>query len=185
MTALAQNLYENFPWRGYDDPSMPEAAWWGSVVVTGDASGGSMIAQIDFKLEGVPLSGDIFNLEELNASIGVSASRLGSLVAVGMGPRQGASFVDRLYSVVLKDSNPQLVIASLAGGKGGGDSMLNLPAMIGTVRGSPDDIGTLRLSMDNEGVGVALTMTAFGYRWGPRSMLAPNGPQRPVQSIFG
>lgn len=51
---------------GYDDPSLPIRIWRSSVEVTGDASGGNRIVQINLKAAGVP-PGNVFSLEQLAA----------------------------------------------------------------------------------------------------------------------
>lgn len=184
MTIVADTGVQTMPWRGYDDPRFPEAVWWGSTVVVGDASGGTMNARIIFKDEGQLVSGNIWNLEELNAFVNDDDLRNVFMVANGLAPQRNASFVDRQYGLELRDTGSSNSQAALAGGRGG-DQMLKLPTMLGTVRGVQDDIAALVVGLTNAGVTVSLSITAMGYQWGPRSVMAEGGPQRPPLSIFG
>lgn len=185
MSVSEEALYLNLPWRGYDDPSLPEGVWWGTVLVAGDASGGSQTATIQFKQEGQAISGDIFSLEELNAFAGVSSELLATLRTTNMAPFPGAAFPNRFYSMVLKDMAASNGSTALRGGRGGDEGMMKLPTMLGAASGGAGAVAAVGVEIGNQGVGVGLAITAMGYRWGPRSVLAPGGPQRPARSVFG
>ena len=185
MTVVADEAIHVMPWRGYDDPTLPEAIWWGSAVVVGDASGGTMNARLCFKNEGDPVSGNIWNLEEFNAFLNDQTLSSMFMKTVGLAPTKGAAFVDRQYALETFSTGSANGQAVLRGGRGGSEGMLKLPTMLGTVRGVADDIAVLTFGRNNEGAATSLAVTAFGYQWGPRSMMAEGGPQRPPQSVFG
>jgi len=171
-------------WRGYDDPALPEGIWSASGVVVGDASGGVMFTRILFHPEGAPLDGNIYNLEQLEGFFAGSAARPGFMNTVGMVPANDPGFLDRLMFLSWSFGGAGIGNSMLIGGRGGGAGQMGLPFLIGTVRGTADDVGALDVGFANVNLEV-LAVTAMGYRWGPRSVMAPGGPQRPIGSIFG
>lgn len=179
MTIVANFPFRRLPYRGYDDPSLPVGIWWGSGTVVGDASGGTAQVRFEFAAEGVPVSGDIFNLEQLSVLLSVLANEDGFLTTVGLAPASNLPAFDRIWALELG-----------AIGSGSGNSALSfnrpqLPLFLGTRRGDVDDVALLAVGVDNPTVTDSLSASAMGYIWEARSILAPGGPQRPARSLFG
>lgn len=185
MTVIARVGWQAAPWRGYDDPSLPEGIWFASPVVIGDASGGTSSAQVLFGDEGDPLSGDIFTVETIEAFISDPTGFLGFWNIIGMAPAFQSSFIDRLGFLQFGSGGAVFGQSLIHGGRGGGSTMPLLPLVLGTRRGTADSLAAFSVGTDNIGVGDSLAVACMGYRWGPRSILAPGGPQRPARSIFG
>ena len=184
MTIAGTTNVHPVGWRGSDDPASPEGVWYSSGTVVGDASGGLVLLRTNFKEEGELLSGDIWNIEQLDVFIGDETLTAAFWRIVGMAPVTGSSHVDRIGGIALTAAGSALGQAAAAGGRGG-FGQLKLPMMLGTVRGTQEDVACFDIGRNNIGVGAALSVTMMGYRWGPRSILAPGGPQRPVNSVFG
>lgn len=172
MTVGATSMYRPAPFRGHDHPSLPVGIWWGSVVVLGDASGGLMTVQIMFGDEEDPISGDLFSLEELSIFASVATTENGELVANGLAPSPDTAFIDRRWGFTLIPQatrvNTYLPNRDL------------LPIFLGARRGGAASFAALEASIDNQGVGTSFVLTALGYRWEGRSILAPGGVLKPV-----
>lgn len=166
-------------WSGSDRPQLPAGIWWGSGTQVGDASGGQLRIRFEFSAEGDPASGDIYSLEQMSGFISIITQTKGWMSTIGMAPQAGSSLFDRLWAILYDSTAPTLAQASMS------DDTPLLPILIGTLRGGVDDIGALEFGVDNPTATDSLSVTAMGYRWTSRSVLAEGGPQRPSNSIFG
>lgn len=185
MSIAGETLIQQLQWRGHDDPSLPEGIWWASLATVGDASGGTQRNDILFKPEGEPLDGSIYSLEQLTAFISNASNTDGFLQITGLSPPQpGSSFLDRFLHLQFESMGSAIGNAALDGGKGGFGSPL-LPLLLGSARGTIDSEASLRVGTNNLTATDSLSVTALGYRWGPRAVLALGGPQRPERAIFG
>lgn len=178
MTILAIAPVRRLAYRGYDDPSLPLGIWWGSGTVVGDASAGQQFVRIQMSEEGQAVDGLIYNLEQFSMLISEATDRDAFVRTTGLAPQSGLPAFDRIWHVRLQELEG-------VGNTGVGEGRPQLPLLLGTKRGGADalaslDIGTANLTASN-----SVSASALGYVWGPRSILAPGGPQRPARSLFG
>jgi len=177
MSVIIDTNYFRRPFRGFDDPSLPEGYWVASSSVTGDGSGG--IREVRVKLQEVdqPLSGNMFSLEQLVLTEDEED---------GAGP-----FIVRTTNMDTMGglAGQYSSVGALAAGAAAvvGRAIVNTSA-IGTRAtwiGAPFAAGlaTLGFAVDNI-TGNLYGVFAQGYIWGPRSILAPGGPQRPAQGLY-
>lgn len=163
------------PFRGYDDPSLPSAQWFGFGFINGDAGGGTMEVFLVFEPQNQPLSGRVFSLEQYYANRSLSNTASWGLRTVNMdrfdnasgpanwhwgGTFESASGIDRT-------TNPR---------------DLQLPVFIG----GPLNVSSqasLQFFTTNVDSSV-LRVAGMGYVWTPRSTLSDGGPQRPQHGLY-
>lgn len=166
--------------RGHDDPALPAGIWWGSGTIVGDASGGQQFIRFLFGEEGEPLSGDIFNLEQMSSINSTSSLRNAFLCTVGMAPAPGLPAFDRIWHVPYQD------LGSGLGNSAFGEQALRvLPLFLGSRRGGAEAVGALDIGTANLTASDSVSVSVMGYRWTGRSVMTEGGPQRPLRSLFG
>ncbi len=168
---------ETRPWRGYDDPGLPTGLWLGQGTQVGDGTGGVNQIDLVFKLSGQALDGRVWSLDQLSVASGVSADVSGTLITQNMdflSPSRALASVQWTFTLLNGVTN--------------GDAQTPLNALTKPIiLGAANSVGlgaALRCQVDNADPG-ALTVTAGGYIWGPRSVLAEGGLRRPAQGMFG
>lgn len=179
MTIITTAPIRRLPYRGYDHPALPTGIWWGTGVVVGDASGGTQQVRFEVHAEGAPVSGDMWNIEQVMAFISITTTTSGFLTAVGLSPSRDSPGVDALYRVVL---------ASLGGGLGNAgiaEVTPGLPVFLGAVRGGADTGAAVGLGVTNLTATDSLSVSMMGYIWEARSQLTEGGLQRPPGGLFG
>lgn len=182
MSVAADVFIRRRPWLGYEDPGLPISAWYAEGAVTGNASGGER--QISLILEPVVgrKSGLMYSLEELTAAdddAPVGGIRTAILRTINM---------DRFGAGTLNPVERHLGI-EMRGFLGP-----STPAIAGLVRDTKPRIflGTAnpvfanaQLTLETANVdGQPFKVTASGFIWGARALLAPNGLRRPADGIF-
>jgi len=165
------------PWRGYDDPGLPVGMYLAQGAVTGDASGGDMIVFFEFKGEGEPISGRFFNLEQLNVFHSDTGAKVGHLVVNNFETLGPVGLVNRQYAFTLTNNN---------NGVSAMDQRLYipLPFFMGSVAPVASLAAQVEVGVDNVDLS-SLVATIQGYIWEPRSIQAPGGLRRPVDSLYG
>jgi len=163
-------------WQTGADPGLPEAAWRSFGRITGNASGGFMLLQVDFQKANLPLSSRMWSLEMLAMSttialpnVGVQASNLGEFL--GAAPFASTGYALQLVGADGLNANIQ------------GRDLAFLPWFMG----APRQLGVaagVSFVTSNVNLGV-LDVWARGFVWGPRSQVTQGGPRRPVGSVFG
>ena len=176
MAVTAPVRVELLPWRGFDDPAFPSNAWIAQRSTDGDASGGNIANRIIFQLATDALSARLYNIEQLHISQVTNAVIQAQIEIVNMGHLA----VDR----ALTDYRYALALNAGASAGGISPSSLNHPLFLGApnMAGAQSHVG---IEIPNAGAGETLIVTAWGYVWEPRSILAPGGLQRPLGSPFG
>lgn len=168
---------ETRPWRGYDDPSLPEYQWFGQGLLAGDASGGTITVDLLFKFSGQALNGQLWNVEQLAVSSGEGTLTGCSLITLNL------DFLTNVRAAALRAWTLPLTQAITNGDAQTPPDVLPKPLFLGQANGAALVAG-LRFVVDNAAAG-QLNVSASGYVWGPRSVMAPGGIQRPVGALFG
>lgn len=178
MTVSAEFRVDVRPYSGYDDPSLPIAAWISQGGLAGDVSGGSIFMDFLFQRADDAQVTELFNLEQLSVDTSAespSTFMLSTLTMDNLAPNRPASpqkWKGDTSSVVSASSSATPLF-----------NVTILPLWLG----APNKVegnGGLRLQTVNTN-GVLVAATLQGYMWGPRSVLAPGGPRRPVGGLFG
>lgn len=174
MSVSVDTNYFRRSFAGYEHPSLPEGYWTASSSVTGDASGDFKQIRVLLQTADQSRSGNMFSLEQVVMTNDGQAARPMIIQTENM---------DTIGSLVGQFS----VTQSLAqvGGKGAAIvSLLKLafPAWLGAPFAEGE--ATVIFAIDNVN-GEELAVFAQGFIWGPRSIMAAGGPQRPATSIYG
>jgi len=164
------------PYRGFDNPAFPVAHWVAGEFVIGDLSGGTSDFTIVFKPGGQPLSGRLFNIEELSISESANAGEFRSLQSIGMdrfNPLLGPTTWDLAF--VLQSGNFEATQPAILANA--------FPAFLGAAV-SVASVAALQYTGTNSN-GNIVRLRAMGYIWEARSILAEGGPQRPPTALYG
>lgn len=165
------------PYSGYDAPALPVGAWIAQGVITGDASGGASQMNFLFQFGNNPLNSQLYSLEQFTAESNSANTEQGDFETINM---------DRLTSqLVLPVTRQAFTITADAIGSAVASlgDMAGLPFWLGGPNVANLECG-LRFQFQNTNTRVH-TVSCQGYIWGPRSMLAEGGPQRPLNGFFG
>ena len=164
------------PYSGFTDPSLPIAAWIAQAGIAGDASGGLMIMDFDFQTDTEPLTSELFNLEQFSFDLSVATDREGTIETRNM---------DNL--ALNRPASPQKWKFRCDQAATGIAALQDVANQLPWWFGSPNrDEGAsgIRILMANIDL-LLYAATLQGYVWGPRSVLAEGGPQRPLRGLFG
>ena len=178
MTVIFNTHVRRLAYRGWDDPRYPLGIWWGSGTVVGDASSGFQGVRINVHTEAQALDGLIYNLEQFSVLISEATARDGYLRTIGLAPQAGLPAFDRAWHLRFEP------LSGLSN-TGVANQRMQLPLLLGTTRGGASAIGALEIATVNLTAANSLSASALGFVWGPRSVLADGGPQRPPGAIFG
>ena len=164
------------PYSGYDDPSLPTATWVAQAGRAGDASGGNINLDFLFQRDDDALTSELYSLEQIAIDVTSGTAQGGSIQTINMDDlAPNRPLTDQLWSFSL---NPAISgLASLRM-----DLSMLLPLWLGSPNRAEGDSG-IRFFLTN--VNLRLYQIVIqGYQWGPRSILAPGGPRRPVGGLF-
>jgi len=165
-------------WRGWEDPGLPIGAWIASGFRIGDATGGNNQVSFDFKFGGDASSGRFYNLEQVDAFQNTATA-----VNVAM---QAENF-DRIRPPFVSSIRRWRFRLELDGdGAAAIDvtSLPNLPIFLGQVARLASERSTMTFQINNVDT-VSWFVTAQGYIWEARSILAEGGLRRPVETLYG
>lgn len=165
------------PYSGYVDPSLPIGAWIAAGDRLGDASGGFVQMNFLFQFGQQPLNPNLFNIERLTAEVSANTTQRANVQTRQMdnlAPGRPVG-VQRWDFVMTGDgvNNAIMDFASQAG----------MPMWLGQCQQALFECG-FRVQFVNTNT-LTYTVRAQGYVWGPRSILAPGGPQRPPNGFLG
>jgi len=170
------------PFRGYDDPGLPNGIWIVQSSVLGDASGGNMILDVVFKDGSLPVpeSSLMYNLEQVNV-----VTSTGGTSSCSVNPSNWDELspgftggVSTVWGYLLSALDALNVTAS----RGLWSNVT--PWFLGQVRKNTTNT-IVRFQLLNGGATTDLSVKAEGYFWGPGAINAPGGPRRPTDSIYG
>lgn len=166
------------PYSGYDDPSLPIAAWVSQAGAAGDASGGSINMDVLFHRDGDPQTSELYNLEQIAIDVIATGPLDGSIQSLNMdnlAPNRPLS--DQLWSLPIIDAQGSFSALDF-------NSANVLPLWLGAPNRDIEGDSGIRFFFNNVNNRLIQIITQ-GFIWGPRSILAPGGPQRPVSGFFG
>lgn len=180
MSVLARFRVDVRPYSGYNDPALPISGWIAQGGAVGDASGGNLTMDFNFMDgEEIPRISELFNLEQIaidttggSEGLFMETRNMDNLSPARAGSPQKWAWI---VSVVLGNA----ALRNDATPKG------PLPIWLGAPnQDAPSSEAGLRFTWANTNLRL-YAITIQGYRWGPRSVLAPGGPQRPPFGYFG
>ncbi len=177
MTLILNLRTETRPYSGYEDPSLPVGAWIGAGSLVGDASAGFLVMNFLFQFGQQPLNSQMYNVERVAAEVSVGTTQQGHIETRNMdelAPNRPVG-VQR-WSFALVDDGADNAIIDLA-------SQAGLPMWLGRATAPLLECG-VRVQFTNTNL-LTYTVALQGYFWGPRSILAPGGPQRPPNGFLG
>jgi len=165
------------PYSGYADPSLPIAAYVGQGAQIGDASGGNVNFSFIYQRNDDAQISEMFNLEQLALDTSINGGTVGSMRLVAMDSlAANRPMFGQIWRIITENT------------QGSSDSALDIKALaLPLWFGSPnreEGDGLVRFIFPNVDLEL-YAVTIQGYIWGPRSVMAPGGPQRPVGSLFG
>lgn len=176
MSVTAEVNIRNRPWRGYDDPGLPIGMWYAWVNVTGDVSGGDRILRVLFETESSPLTGRHYSIEQLEYHDEEDQSRNIAMFLLGCSQFIDGALQNRQYNVNIASNENEDAALPSAGG-------LPRPIFLGE-RDQVDAAMTAQFHNVNVD-GKACFVRIEGYVWSGRSVQAPGGLRRPVDSLYG
>jgi len=180
MAVSANFRVDTRPFSGYADPALPIASWIAQGGVAGDASGGAVIMNFLFQQSADKRITEMYNVEQASLDTSDNLLRRVGLETLNMdalSPDRPASpqkwFLD--VNSVTGISGTALNVRDLAG----------LPIWLGApFLPAGSSAAGLRFQFSNIDL-ILYAITVQGYIWGPRSVLAPGGPQRPPNGFLG
>jgi len=169
------------PYTGYEDPSLPIAAYFAQGGVAGSASGGGVF--MTFRFQGAEVLPDqiseIYNLEQLSADTSTTVPRNLEVASLNMDAlsfaRPGSPQKWQLRTETSQDNASALPLETATG----------LPIWLGSPNQDAvsGDAGVRITWQDNIDL-LLYAVSIQGYIWGPRAVLAPGGPRRPIGGLF-
>lgn len=172
MSVFGTFRIDTRPYTGYADPGLPIGSWIAQAGIVGDASGGIVKMQFLIELEGGVRISELYNIEQM--SVDTNLSGRGMILDTAnmdrLAPNRQASPQKWHFSTLSVSSVSAIPASQLTG----------LPLWLGApdVDTPAGDKG-FNLTFTNEDL-VFFAATFQGYFWGPRSVIAPGGPRRPV-----
>lgn len=176
MTVSDTFRIEYRPFSGFNDPRLPIAAYIAQGGSVGDVSGGSVLMAFQFSGTG-PRVSEMYNLEQLAVDTSADAADQLLMTTQGMdqlAPTREAS-PQKWHFATVGDSVAESAVQLLFAGSA-------LPVWLGAPN-SEGEGSSLRFEFANTNLRL-YAVTIQGYVWGPRSVLADGGPQRPLGGMF-
>jgi len=166
--------------NGWNDPRYPTGFWSLQHFLTGTASGGLQTIIFRFWDNGVPLDTQMYSLEQLSLQYTDNVT-----------PRPISIRTAGFDNLVSFNGQPDLgvVVLPITGPATGAIAMMtpqDANYFRGIFLGAPGNSGQaadLVFAVENT-ISNILVVAGQGYVWGPRSVLADGGPQRPPTGIY-
>ena len=162
-------------WGGDLLPNLPVATWVGEGSVTGNGTGGTMIARLEFQPASAgALDSNMYSLEQLmlhKSTAGVAQFVL--VQTLNMGERSGShAWAVELVAV------PLPVDLAMPG-----QAAMTFPVMIGSMI-TPGTQMVIAATAVNDDTSI-MTFQAEGYVWDARARSWLGGPKRPPGAFYG
>jgi len=178
VAVFADFRFDTRPYSGYDDPSLPIGAWIASGAATGNATGGSLFMLFLCQIAETTRVTELFNLEQVAIHADVAATIPAVLRTEQMdvlNPNVRATEVQEWLLLLTSAGSADSALQFIGGNQ--------LPIWLGAPTDGDVDAG-IQLEFPNVDLRVHHA-TIQGYMWGPRSIIAPGGPQRPPNGLYG
>lgn len=159
IAELSDIRYRHF--GGFNDPRLPTASWFGTVTVTGDASGGTRQATLVMNRVTALRQSRYYSIEGIRATDGDNVAKAARFQTQNLGRfahQVNLNLVASVGASAELDPLSLLVMRKVFLGQQGGDN---------TTTG-------LSLTVTNSD-GDAITFSAEGYTWGPEAASAVDG----------
>ena len=177
MTLIANFRTETRPYSGYEDPALPMGSWIASGALVGNGSGGFLVMNFLFQFGQQPHNSQLYNVERVAAEVSVGTTQQGHIETRQMDNlAPGRPVGVQRWSFALTDDGADNAIIDLA-------SQAGLPMWLGQCQEALLECG-VRVQFTNTNL-LTYTVALQGYFWGPRSILAAGGPQRPPNGFLG
>jgi len=163
-------------WRGWRDPGLPVGAYIAATTVQGDASGGRQLVIFQYALEGDPVSGRYYNIEQLTSHISTFTAINGGLTATNWESVGPTGLADRVWA--LRYETDDVNLAALA------ERQPQVPVFLGTPQPVPALASQVSIGIPNV-LNRVLFAQIQGYIWEARSVNVDGGLRRPVESLYG
>ena len=178
MSVFGTFRVDTRPYTGYAEPGLPIGAWITQSGLAGDASGGIARMTFLFELEGGVRISELYNIEQISIDTSTAVGRdciLATLNMDALSPGRQAS---------PQQWHMQTELNSGVGSAAPLVDQAGLPLWLGAPAvDTPAGDKGFTLTLPNID-GVLYAATVQGYFWGPRSVIAPGGPRRPVGGFF-
>lgn len=175
MSTASSILITPLGFAGFDNPALPIGIYVAQGGTGGDATGGIMAIRVVYHPAGPQQHSLMYNIEQLSGHMGGNTGGGLQLVTENLGmitpsrPLTGTS-----WGVQFQARGSLATIAN---------DTIKLPLWLGAPNllggRSSVDFGIVNIDADS------INIVVYGYIWGPRSTLAPGGPQRPPGAMFG
>jgi len=166
-------------WRGYDDPGLPVGSYISLGLGIGDASGGFLQIEHQFKLAGEPGSSRFYNIEQFNCFSTDATFVSAFLVAVGFEELPTANVTVQRWVFTLNLDAGGFAVGQFSTG------LPNFPIFLGQSTPVAATLAAVRVGLANPGAGLVLQSVIQGYIWEPRSVMAEGGLRRPIERLYG
>lgn len=179
VSTTTEVSYRRF--QGYSTPQYPTGYWYARQAQLGDATGGTQSVIFQFvPATATQLNSNMFSLEEISATASNNVTAYAGVVSHNLdsfGLPTGANAKGVWLYQVGTSTFP--VIGSSLFAR---DAAALVPWFLGSQRLTGMMTG-LEFATPNVNLSL-LTVYAQGYIWGPRSVLADGGPQRPPNRLY-
>ncbi len=179
MSVLEESDVLRRPYGSYADPALPVGIWVARAQVTGNATGGQAVIQVNFALSTQLRTEEAFSLEQITTATDGAGGRNAMLLTHNM---------DRDLSGVGLANAAQRWSFNQRNLTVGGSAISALEALgfRGLFFGRQHEANTatgFSVIWDNTD-GFTNSVRVQGYVWGPRAVSTPSGPQRPLQGLY-
>lgn len=177
MTIRTNFRTEMRPFTGYDDPALPVGAWVAQGSITGDVSGGFVQMTFLFQFGQQEHNSQLYSVERAYIEVGEAAvtDHVGFIQTRNMDRMApGRALFQRWAIRTLTDGSNNSVSAFA--------SQAGFPMWLGQPFAALLECG---VEVQFENINLAgFACVLQGYVWGPRSIIAPGGPQRPPNGFL-
>ena len=178
MSVVADFRVDIRPYSAYDDPGLPVASWIAEAGSVGDASGGIVRQDYLFHRDDGNQVSELFSIEQM----AVDTTRVAT-VDVILATESMDSLAANRPATNQKWTFQCINVGVLGGNVADFEGNNLLPLWLGAPNRVEGDSG---ISFTFINVDLILYFTSVqGYMWGPRAMMAPGGPRRPVGGLYG
>ncbi len=177
MTITVTDIITPRIWRGYDDPGLPVGMYISHQPVIGNLSGGQMQAVFVFKPIGRGATGRFFNIEQVDMRKDATTTVDVQMFTTNFDQEANLGIGTRIWKWEM--SNDGVGNAAIDW-----DRFPRLPLFLGQSTRLATQQTSLTIGVANDD-GVALGIVVQGFIWEARSVQAPGGLRRPVDSVYG